>query len=529
MRSLKRARLLAVLAVAAASVLGAQAITDRLAAQTADPTTTVAPDPSTTTPPVTTTIPVVITTVPPAATTTPPVSIVVPTGPPPSLIGAPAPVVLAPPTEEPTTTATPDESITTTPESTTTTETSTTTTIQVALGDATADDATSEAPPPAFKPVLPGIAKPVRNLTLEKLLFKLTVEQRKIVADAQATADAASLKVSAAESDLETLSERADTIRAAQARLRASLEQLRVTIRNRSLRIYAGEQIAVLDKILRSQDVTALAREIDLVSQAQQNDADLIKQYEAQQKDLDEQSKELESLSAQKQAQLDTLRVEQQRVAESLLKVQKELASVSNGTAIALGGFVFPVAGPVSFVDTFGAPRMVGTKYFHYHEGTDVFATGGTPLVAVNRGVIAKKGVGVLGGNKLWLVAADGTQYYYAHLSAFVDGVDDGTVVEAGQVIGYVGNTGNAITTPTHLHFEIHPGGGAAINPYPVLDAVRRSDIGALLKATTIATTTTIPGQFRAGVGVDSEFAIEASDDATSSTTVVATPVTRKG
>ena len=396
----------------------------------------------------------------------------------------------------------------------------------MALGDATTDDATSEAPPPAFKPVLPGIAKPIRNLTLEKLLFKLTVEQRRIVAAAQAAADAASLKVSAAESDLETLNERRDTIRVDQTRLRASLDQLRVTIRNRSLRIYAGEQIAVLDKILRSEDVTALARQIDLVSQAQQNDADLIKQYQAQQKDLEAQSKELESLTVQTQVQLDTLRIEQQQVAESLAKVQKELASVSNGTAIALGGFVFPVAGPVSFVDTFGAPRMVGTKYFHYHEGTDIFATSGTPLVAVNRGLIVKKGVGVLGGNKLWVVAADGTSYYYAHLSAFVDGVDDGSVVEAGQVIGYVGNTGNAITTPSHLHFEIHPGGGAAINPYPVLDAVRRSDIGALLKATTIATTTTIPGQFRAGIGVDSEFAIEATDDPSS--TLPATATTRK-
>ena len=194
---------------------------------------------------------------------------------------------------------------------------------------------------------------------------------------------------------------------------------------------------------------------------------------------------------------------------EALAKVQEQLSFVSSGTAIALGGFVFPVAGANSFVDTYGAPRMVGTPYYHLHEGTDVFATQGTPLVATARGVIAKKGVGILGGNKRWLVAADGTQYYYAHVSAFADGVNDGTVVEAGQVVGYVGSTGNAITTPAHVHFEIPPGGEAAIDPFPILDAVRRSDIGALNTARPAPlTTTTLVGEVRAGVGVESDFAV---------------------
>ena len=123
--------------------------------------------------------------------------------------------------------------------------------------------------------------------------------------------------------------------------------------------------------------------------------------------------------------------------------------------------------------------------------------------------MIAKKGVGILGGNKRWLVAADGTQYYYAHVSAFADGVNDGTVVEAGQVVGYVGSTGNAITTPAHVHFEIPPGGGAAIDPFPILDAVRRPDIGALNTARPASlTTTTLVGEVRAGVGVESDFAV---------------------
>jgi Peptidase family M23 len=182
----------------------------------------------------------------------------------------------------------------------------------------------------------------------------------------------------------------------------------------------------------------------------------------------------------------------------------------------------------VSFVDTFGAPRMTGTKYQHKHEGTDIFAPIGTKLLATTRGVIERKGVAVLGGNKLWLHGEDGTQYYYAHLSAFVEGVDDGTVVEAGQVIGYVGITGNAVGTPSHLHFEIHPGGGGAINPFPTLDAVRKSDYNTfnneaeklrqqlLADANNGIAAGTAQGvsAVRAGIGVTREFAIGAIDQA---------------
>jgi len=114
---------------------------------------------------------------------------------------------------------------------------------------------------------------------------------------------------------------------------------------------------------------------------------------------------------------------------------------------------------------------MTGTLLAHKHEGTDIFAAHGTPLVACERGVLVRIGTDVLGGTKLWLIGASGTGYFYAHLSAFAEGVAEGKVVEAGDVVGYVGNTGNPATTPAHVHFEAHPGGGAAINPYPLLRA----------------------------------------------------------
>ena len=109
-----------------------------------------------------------------------------------------------------------------------------------------------------------------------------------------------------------------------------------------------------------------------------------------------------------------------------------------------------------------GSPRMPGTDYEHWHEGTDILAAAGTPLVACERGVITRMGTNVLGGITVWLRGESGVSYYYAHLSGFGPGVGAGIVVEPATVLGFVGNTGNAQGTPPHLHFEVHPHGGVA-------------------------------------------------------------------
>lgn len=132
---------------------------------------------------------------------------------------------------------------------------------------------------------------------------------------------------------------------------------------------------------------------------------------------------------------------------------------------------VFPVLGPCFFADTWGAPRSGGRR----HEGVDIIAKTGTPVYAVVAGTITRQffdQVGSLGGNALRLTAPDGTYFHYAHFSAFAEGVKVGSVVRAGETIGFVGATGN--TTTPHLHFEYHPGGGAAVNPYPITKALDR-------------------------------------------------------
>jgi len=140
------------------------------------------------------------------------------------------------------------------------------------------------------------------------------------------------------------------------------------------------------------------------------------------------------------------------------------------------GGYVFPVHGPSSFTDTFGAGRAV----VGWHHGEDIFAPLGAPILAVADGTIFSVGWNDLGGNKLWLRDLNGNEFYYAHLSAYSPLAVDGARVKAGDVLGFVGNSGDAETTPPHLHFEIHPvallglGYDGVIGPHKYLIAWRR-------------------------------------------------------
>jgi peptidoglycan hydrolase-like protein with peptidoglycan-binding domain len=130
---------------------------------------------------------------------------------------------------------------------------------------------------------------------------------------------------------------------------------------------------------------------------------------------------------------------------------------------------VFPVQGKCWFGDTWQAPRGGG----RLHEGVDVIAARGKLLYAVVSGTISKiynDAPGLRSGNGLRLAQDNGTYFTYLHMDTFAEGIVLGATVTAGQVIGTVGATGNAATP--HLHFEVHPGGGAAVNPYPLIKPI---------------------------------------------------------
>jgi murein DD-endopeptidase MepM/ murein hydrolase activator NlpD len=147
---------------------------------------------------------------------------------------------------------------------------------------------------------------------------------------------------------------------------------------------------------------------------------------------------------------------------------------------LSAGGYVFPIFGTVSFGDSFGAPRA--NIPGGWHHGEDIFAPMGAPVLAVADGTIHTVGFIKLGGYRLWLRDDGGNEFYYAHLSAYTPLAIDGKRVEAGDVIGFVGDTGDAEGGTPHLHFEIHPaamiglGYDGVVAPYPILVAWRRAE-----------------------------------------------------
>lgn len=177
--------------------------------------------------------------------------------------------------------------------------------------------------------------------------------------------------------------------------------------------------------------------------------------------DLTEQLRRLRRQAAQRRAR-------QKAVLNRLTNQIKDSLAVYGSSArdilvYGTDGFIFPVAGRHNFTNDWQAPRTG-----HLHQGTDVFARRGTPLLSVVGGTV-RLGTNGLGGIVIHLDGNDGTRYYYAHLEGHAPGLASGDSVAPGQLVGYVGDSGNAKGTPPHLHFQVHPGGGAPTNPYPRL------------------------------------------------------------
>ena len=142
-------------------------------------------------------------------------------------------------------------------------------------------------------------------------------------------------------------------------------------------------------------------------------------------------------------------------------------ATTTTNVPLPSSGGACPVAGAVSFTDSWGAPRSGGRT----HKGVDMIAARGTPIVAIYSGTIYRTSTSSLGGLSVYFTSDAGDLYYYAHLDSYGD-ITPGQHVTEGSVIGYNGSSGNAPSWLPHLHFEYHPGGGAAVNPYPLVKSI---------------------------------------------------------
>lgn len=202
----------------------------------------------------------------------------------------------------------------------------------------------------------------------------------------------------------------------------------------------------------------------------------IVERLEQQQEELDAALEEQRAQTRQLTQDLDRARTLEQRLErddaerrhrEEAAHRARQQATRSSGTApgVSSAGRACPVDRPRSFTDTWGAPRSGGRA----HRGTDILAPYGTPVRAIVSGTWNIQRPGANAG--LWAILRgnDGNQYWYMHLQSHT--VPNGARVSAGQQVGTNGDTGNARGTP-HVHFELHPGGGSAVNPYPLLRSV---------------------------------------------------------
>ncbi|PKQ38642.1 MAG: hypothetical protein CVT59_00700 [Actinobacteria bacterium HGW-Actinobacteria-1] len=266
------------------------------------------------------------------------------------------------------------------------------------------------------------------------------------------------------------------------SKTKEKLAKASARLSNHAAEMYRQGEIDYLALLLTSDTLDDMLVRLEYVSRIGQQDASVVSEVKALQADLNAQKAEIEAVKADQSEEAKALKAKAAALDKKLKGVESEYAAVQKKLAAALAkqnggrttsstrypagpnGMVFPVQGSYYYANTWGAARSGGRT----HKGTDIMARTGTPCVAVLAGTVRAKS-NSLGGKTIWLTADNGWQFYYAHLNGYVR--TSGRVA-AGELIGYVGSTGNASASAPHLHFEIHPGGGAAVNPYSYLKAM---------------------------------------------------------
>lgn len=316
-------------------------------------------------------------------------------------------------------------------------------------------------------PQLPSAAEMARlNAQMEASLRK--------VRSAQAQLDQVVRDYEAVNTRLSELVNESNVSQAQLDALTGELQAARALMNVRAAQAYRSERLEMLGVLVSARSFREFLTAFDMLQSVSEKDAAAVQRVSELRTGQAQIHTDLERQRQEQQQVLAQIAQRQVQVESSLQAVNREYTKVKAEVDKRRSGFAFPVQGAYSYVDTWGAPRYVNGEYHHRHQGTDIFALRGTAVVAVVNGVVERVGTDRLGGIKLWLRSpGDNWTYYYAHLSGYAKGIRNGLAVRKGQVLGYVGNSGNARTTPSHLHFETHVPNGRAVSSYPIL---RRCD-----------------------------------------------------
>ena len=322
-------------------------------------------------------------------------------------------------------------------------------------------------------------------------------------ADTKSELDAARAQLVSVQQDLDSLTQqyadaqqrlaetmdRMDQVQARLDRSRSHLRGLQRDLSSRAREIYMSGGAGTLELLLASDSFAQFSDRVVFLGQVARDDSDMMagaavtgEQLRRQQDELTRLSKDQQdtaaSLKAQEasienklaeaqalEAKLTDQYAQEQPAARAAAAAAAQAKSAAAAPVVGSGALkVCPVGTPRSFVDSFGDPRPGGRT----HQGIDMIAPYGTPIYAAQSGRY-EDDYNDLGGISAEVWASNGDYTYYAHMSSRA-GIPNGASVSAGTVIGYVGHTGD--TQVDHLHFEYHPGGGSAIDPYGMLVAL---------------------------------------------------------
>jgi peptidoglycan LD-endopeptidase LytH len=261
--------------------------------------------------------------------------------------------------------------------------------------------------------------------------------------------------------------------------LRARAKELRQQVRQRAVRMYQGNTGDSATAMIEAKSAMDASRAAHLTEEVAQQDRAAADELSTNAKKLEQdeirvskakvaQDALVAQLAEQKQTLEDALAASDAAVKtlEAVATSQGQLSgSDADAGRVATGAAVCPVFGPVAFVNDWHAPRSGG----RLHLGTDMFSKYGTPVISVVAGTI-RWDSDVLGGWGIWLDGDDGVSYYYAHLSRYEG---PSRRVARAEIIGYVGDSGNAKGGPPHLHFGIRSG-GEMVNPFPTVRVLCR-------------------------------------------------------